>query len=184
MPAVVLVTRRPHHGAVVVPVRVGLDERLLHLIGQVAPQARRLLEPEVERGGTARDDHRGDARRTMRRVLHREHAAPRLAEHVHVVEAESTSHLDELLLGELRAPPVGQRRARGLAAAERVVVDDGSTVALGDVVERADVVVRGTGSAVDAEQRQAPLRAIANDAVVGLVAGERDVAFDDVHTHP
>ncbi len=108
------------------------------------------------------------------RVLLREEAAPRLAEHVVALsQAERVDEIVELADEEIDRPEVGAplRVVRAAPVADLVVVDDGAA-AVGQIRDREQVVVRRPRPAVEDDQRRECLRVVwaqlVRDAVPGL----------------
>ena len=94
------------------------------------------------------------------------------------VEAERLPHRPHLVHEQLDRPQVGVVRPVGAAAAE-LVVDHDSPSALGELLQGLEVMVRGAGPAVEAEERDSAFGA--DVAVPRLETAERDAALDDSH---
>jgi hypothetical protein len=94
------------------------------------------------------------------------------------LEAKSAANGHHLVEEELKRPElwvVGAVRA----AAAQLVVEDDAAAALGEALERLEVVVRGSRTAVEAQEYDAALRA--DVAVPGLVAAKGDAPFGFPH---
>ena len=185
--AVVLGRRRADLGAGVVTVDVRLREGLVHLARQVVAKAYGLVEPQVHACGRTGNHHGRQAVVAVRvpgladGVHHGEHAAPALAQDVQAVPAkvrgEVLADAGQLVEEERAAPALRQGRRLGAAAGDLVVVDDGTTVLLGDAVKGLQVVVGGSRPAVQDEKGQPARLALPRHPVVRLVPSERDVAL-------
>ena len=118
-----------------------------------------------------------------------EEAAPRLAEHVVPVgDAEVVDEGGQLADEEVDGPEVGAavRMMCGPSVAQLVVEDDGAATVLrvGEVGQRREVVVGGTGSAVQHDERRRAVRTgrqIAVHLVPGPVPVELGVPLRDRH---
>src|SRR4051812_17899108 len=121
----------------------------------------------------------------IERVLHREHAAPRLADDgVPLVDAEMARQRDELVLEELRRPEVGRRIGQVLAVATaELVVEDARAAVATEIGNRLDVVVRRAGAAV-ADHDRSLRRLLAEDAVPRLVPVPAEVITGQSGTSP
>ena len=137
-------------------------DRALHVLRQLRLQRQGLLDETRHVGRGVGDRQAGERRAPVDRVLHAEHAAPRVAEHVVTLEAEGAAHGVDLLDGALERPERLVLDALGAPAAELVPVDH--LAAVGQVVERREVVVAKPGAAVDGQERKA--RALAEDTAV------------------
>src|SRR5207248_2581061 len=122
------------------------------------PQTRRLLHPLRDRRGRAREHEALEAVGLRERVLHREHAAPGVAEEVDPVEPERRADRLHLLDEELDRPvETGGRRA----AAADLVVEHGAPAGRREPEERLEVVVRRSRSTVQAERGPLARRGLA-----------------------
>ena len=120
---------------------------------------------------------RRHALRLGQHVLHREHAAPRLAQQMDPVQAQGRPHRVDLIGERLDRPQLRPRLRDARQPAADLVVEDHPAPGLRDRLERLEVVVAGARTAVEREQRQlAVVLAGAVDAVPGLVAEVRDRA--------
>src|SRR5919198_1984908 len=152
-------------------------EHRLHLSRQLRPQAPGLLDPLRNAGRRAREHEALEARRLRERVLHRQHAAPRVPEEVDTVEAERLADGADLVDEELDRPERQVVGEVGPPAAE-LVVEDRAAAGPGHPLERLEVVVRAARPAVQAKERQlAGFLAVADDAVPRPVAPEWDEAL-------
>ena len=141
---------------------------------ELGPEPVRLRDEVRERRGGVGEHERPQAVRVRQRVLLREEAAPRLAEHVVALsQPERVDEVVQLAHEEIDRPEVGAalRVVRAAPVAELVVVDDGAA-AVGKVRDREQVVVRarparrgGRSAAVGAGIVGAQ---VAGDAIPGL----------------
>ena len=173
---VVLVVGGLRLGRAVVAGTLGLGDGVLHLLGHEADEAVRLVQPGLDADGRAVDDEGVHAGVVAHHAVHAQHAAPRVAEQVDVVQAQRLAHGVELVRPEVvGVEAVVLVRDGRLAAADLVVEDDLAPVALRDLGVRQQVVVAVARTAVQHEQRLLARRALAEDLAVGLVALVRDV---------
>jgi len=115
----------------------------------------------------------------VQRMLHREHAAPRLADHrIPVSDAELPRQLDELVLEELRRPELGRSvgEVRALTAAD-LVVEHAPSAEPAQLRDRLRVIVRSAGAAVADDHRRRTGIELADDAVPRLVPIPRHASF-------
>jgi hypothetical protein len=112
---------------------------------------------------------------TVQDVLHGQHAAPGTAEQVQSGQAEGGADLGQFLNEPLDGPQRGVVRAFGPPAAQLVVEDD--LAAVGERLERLQVVVGEAGAAVQAQQRGPVFLRLPDTAVPDLSAGDVEVAL-------
>src|SRR5207302_8063614 len=148
-----------------------------HLRRELRAQAPGLLDPLRDARRRAREDEAREAGRPRECVLHRQHAAPRVAEEVDALEAERLAHGAELVDEELDRPERRIVGEIGLPAAE-LVVEDRAAAGLGHPLQRLEIVVRPAWASVQQEERRlARLLALSDDAVPRAVAPEGDEAL-------
>ena len=166
----------------VVPGACGLVavEDLDDLGRQVRAQASGLGDPEGHAGWRAGDGPGDDAGRLPHEVLHEQHAAPALAQDVHTLEAQRLAHGIDFTHVEVHRPACRIVRLVGIAAALLVIEDDASARG-GHGGDGLDVVVAGTRSAVQQQQRHVTLiplpLGVADDADPCAQALEGDEAL-------
>src|SRR2546426_10877876 len=115
----------------------------------------------------------------VERMLHREHAAPRLADHgVPVGDADMERELCELVLEELRRPELRRRvgKVAALAAAD-LVVEHAPAPEPAQLRDRLRVVMRRARAAVTDDDRRRAGIEVTHDAVPRLVSVPRHASF-------
>ena len=111
-----------------------------------------VVHPPDHAGRAAAQDQAAQLRLTVEHVLHGQHAAPRAAEQVQLVETECSADLRQFLDEPVDCPQRDVIGTVGVAAAELVVEDH--LAAVGQRLQRLQVVVREAGAAVQAQQRR------------------------------
>ena len=142
-----------------------------------------LREPGRHRGRAVGDHEAAEARRLFLGMFGRQHAAPGLAQQV-VAPRNPEMRQDRIELAEEQGhrPDVGRRVGQmgREPAADLVVVNDGSALG-GERLEAVDVIMRGSGAAVQDHQRRSPAIDRTRDAIPGLVIPHPDSAFSPLH---
>ena len=112
--------------------------------------------------------------------MHGEHAAPRLTEHVDAIEAKLRAHRVDFVDERLHLVEVGVG-GPVRAAATDLIVEDHAPAEAREFFQGLEILVRGTGSAVQHQQGQPSRRALADRAIPRPVSAKGDKAFGGRH---